>query len=364
MNLGNKIRILLSAGVILTAVLLLLLPDGQARQFPAFLLLWIAPAAAWTFWGGFSTNPRNESLLERFLVGAGLSLLVQTLLALLISYLPGPIPQWLLLAAAVLVTLFTLWYQQIFSVKLSESLVSNRAGSAVPWLLLGVILMAALLRIVNTDYKELQGDEGVIMVRAAAVLTGDEQQLFLHQKGPVEILLPLITWGLTGAINEFWARLPFTWAGLLGVGLIYILGHLWNGRKTGLVAALLFAICGFGIAFSRIIQYQTLVMLWGGLSLLSAFRFRASGNRLDLVLTAVFLAGGLLAHYDAILVAPAVLWLLYNRLRQEQKIEWRKWLAAGLAGICLLALFYLPFVLNPNFERTFSYMLQGRVGTD
>ncbi|MFZ0545440.1 MAG: glycosyltransferase family 39 protein, partial [Candidatus Promineifilaceae bacterium] len=282
--------------------------------------------------------------------------LLNGLLALLITYLPGEPPRWLFLAAATLVALIPL-------VRTTDSERLSRT-TAVSWLLVGIFALAFLLRIVNMGYKELQGDEGVIMVRAAAILTGDTGEFFLHQKGPVEILLPLTTWGLTGIINEFWARLPFTWAGLLGVGMVYALGQRWFGRKVGLLAALLLAVCGFGIAFSRIIQYQTLVMLWGGLSLLAADRYREGGRGVDLVLTAVFLAGGLLAHYDAVLVVPAVVWLLLVRLRQEKRIIWREWLITVLVGAGILALFYIPFVLNPNFERTFSYLLQGRVGTD
>jgi hypothetical protein len=226
------------------------------------------------------------------------------------------------------------------------------------------MLLALLLRIGNMGYKELQGDEGVIMVRAAAVLTGDDQELFLHQKGPVEILLPLAAWGLTGSINDTWARLPFTWAGWLGVAAVYALGRRFFHGNVAWLAGLLLAICGFGLAFSRIVQYQTLVMLWGALSLLSAARFRRRGRRIDLWLAAVFLAGGLLAHYDAILVAPAVAWQLLARVRDKRRIVWQHWLIAALLAGGILALFYLPYILNPNFERTFRYLLGDRVGTE
>jgi hypothetical protein len=277
-------------------------------------------------------------------------------LALLVSYLPGSVSQTALMSTALIVALAPL-------VPRGEQ-EQLRRGSAVSWMLVGVLALALVLRLVNVGYKELQGDEGVIMVRAAAILTGDESELFLHQKGPVEILLPLAAWGLAGVTDDLWARAPFVWAGLLGVAAVFVLGHRWFGRSAGFWAALLFAICGFGIAFSRIIQYQTLVMLWGMLSLLAAVRYRKDGRPFDLELSAVFLAGGLLAHYDAVLAAPAVGWLLVGRLRKEGRLVWRHWGTAVLLGGGILALFYLPFVLNPNFERTFSYLLQGRVGTD
>ncbi|MGD8806640.1 MAG: glycosyltransferase family 39 protein, partial [Chloroflexota bacterium] len=211
-------------------------------------------------------------------------------------------------------------------------------------------------------YKELQGDEGVVMVRAATILSGDEAEWFNHQKGPAEILLPLAGWGLAGSINDTWARLPFTWAGLLAVLAVYWLGRRWFGARVGLVAGALFAIGGFAIAFSRVVQYQSLVMLWGALSLLMATRYRAEAKRADLIMAVSFLAGGLLAHYDAILAAPAVAWLLLDGWRPVARRKVGPLLAALAAGGLILALFYVPYVLNPNFGRTFDYLLRDRVG--
>ena len=225
-------------------------------------------------------------------------------------------------------------------------------------LILLILLLALLLRLPNMGYKEIQGDEGLILVRAAAALTGDDAELFLHQKGPMEILLPLVTWGATGSLTDFWARLPFLWAGSLSVGAIMMLARRWFNGRIALIAGLLIAIMGFSIAFSRIIQYQTLVMLWGALALLTATRYRDEGRPLDLYLTALFLAGGLLAHYDAVLVGPAVGWILVRGQRRG-----REWVRAGLLGAGVLGLFYVPFALNPNFGRTVRYVLNDRVGT-
>jgi hypothetical protein len=219
-----------------------------------------------------------------------------------------------------------------------------------------------MLRLANLDYKEFQGDEGVIMVRAAQALTGDEMALLRHQKGPVEILLAMLPWGLVGSIDELWARAVFAWGGWLVVPAVAFLGRRWFGRPSGLVAALLFAIGGFGIAFSRIVQYQSLVMLWVLLSLIHADRYRRNGASVDLALSASFLSGGLLAHYDAILAAPAVAWLVVARWRRE-RAGWPRHAALATAtGLLLLALFYAPYLASPTLRGTGSYLLQDRVG--
>ena len=214
-----------------------------------------------------------------------------------------------------------------------------------------MVILAAVLRFSNLGYSEFQGDEGVIMMRAASAITGDEGEIFLHQKGPVEILLPSGIWGLAGQINELWARLPFAWAGILAVAAVARLGQRWTGTKAGVVAGTLLALTGFGVAFGRIVQYQGLVMLWGTLAVLYADRYASDGGRYDLLLTAVFLAGGLLAHYDAILAAPAVGWLLVRRLRYFP-IDWRAWGTAVLTGRrgsgAVLRAFFAQSQLRPH----------------
>ncbi|HSH02223.1 MAG TPA: hypothetical protein VLL52_06840, partial [Anaerolineae bacterium] len=75
------------------------------------------------------------------------------------------------------------------------------------------------------------------------------------------------------------------------------------------------------------------------------------------------LAAGLLAHYDAVLFAPAITWWVVGRVWQEKKIDWPAWWGGiGLGGL-VLGLFYVPFMRHPNFARTLSYLVNDRVGT-
>jgi hypothetical protein len=333
----------------LTAIGVWVVPTGPIQQLLAFLLLWGWPILTWQ-----PLMPGGETI--RWLAAASLPLLLNPLLTLVAHYLPGPLPRGLLLGIALLVALLPLLWEQPTRPRFPH-------GSRQTWLILGGILVLALaLRLANMGYKELQGDEGVIMVRAAAALTGDDSELFLHQKGPVEILLPMQVWGLTGAINDFWARLPFTWASLLTVATLMLLARRWFDRSVAWLAGAILAVNGFAVAFARIIQYQSLVMLWGTLALVLATEYRESGNRRALGLAAFFLAGGLLAHYDAVLVVPALAGLVLSRWWATRQPEWRPWFRSAGIGLATLALFYLPFVLNPNFGRTFRYLLNDRVG--
>jgi 4-amino-4-deoxy-L-arabinose transferase-like glycosyltransferase len=347
-----RLAIWLAAATLLTALAIPLLQPGAPRQIPIFLLLWIWPAVTWSL---LTTG----DVFERLLVGAGLAILLNALFALLASYLPGATPLAVLLLGALSIALIPL---ALLIVLLPGSSPQNRPERRETLLVGAILLLALVVRFANVGHKELQGDEGVIMVRAAASLTGDDGEIFLHQKGPIEIMIPFAAWGIGGAIDDFWARLPFTWAGWLSVVAIYWLTRRWFGRSAGLAALVFFTIGGFGVAFSRIIQYQMLVVLWSALALIAASRYREKGWAPDLWLTALFISGSILAHYDGLLFVPAAAWLLAGRVYQAGRPDWRAWGPGLLVGAAVLAVFYLPYVLNPNFGRTVGYLLGVRVG--
>ena len=85
------------------------------------------------------------------------------------------------------------------------------------------------------------------------------------------------------------------------------------------------------------------------LALYHARRYRQNQLPGDLLLAAAFLGGGLLAHYDAILLAPAVAWLVLPVLFRQGRKVWRAWATALLAGALVAGSFYLPYALSPTF---------------
>ena len=347
----RKVVLGLVGAYIILAVLVVLLRDTPGAQIPAFIFLWILPTLCWSLY-------LDGPWIERLLIASGVSFLLAAILTLLTSYLPGDVLPWYILVGMGLIVLPPL----LATWRRGSHTPLEFEGSRKHWLaLFGIILLAFILRLANLGYKEFQGDEGVIMVRAASILTGDEAEIFLHQKGPVEILFPAAIWAITGTIDDYWSRIPFLWAGLLEVVAIYWLARRWFGRNAGIAACLLFAVGGLGIAFSRIVQYQSFVMLWGTLALIAAARYREDGRRRHLLLTSAFLAAGLLAHYDAILVFPAVLWIVWGRLFRSDRARLGSIALSILLGIIIIGLFYIPFALSPSANRTLDYLLADRV---
>ena len=222
------------------------------------------------------------------------------------------------------------------------------------------------------------------MISAAESLTGHEDALFLRSKGPSELLYPMAVWSLTGTITEAIARLPFTLASMWGILTIILIGQqipalqLNENRTTstliGVLAGGFFAFNGFMVAFGRIVQYQALVIWFSSVAFLLLLMWQKTGQKRFAFVSGLSLGMGLLAHYDAILVLPALGWIALvvtvQASQREGKREGKSALPAFASfrvpylpsGLFLLGLlmtslpFYLPYSLDPQANRTGEYV--------
>ena len=230
-----------------------------------------------------------------------------------------------------------------------------------------LLLVAAFLRLTNLGYSEFQGDEARAMLMAAGVIQGQDEILFLHKKGPVEVLLPATFYALQGTADEFTARLPFALSSLAGVLSVYILARRLFPRHplAAPVAAGLLAVDGYLVAFGRIVQYQSVVFLMMALAAWCFTRWYRDRDPVLAMLAAFFIAVGSLAHYEAVLVIPFVAWLFWTRGRREgwPLGQW-VWHVLGpvLAFAVIAGAFYIPFVRHPHFTQTAQYITERRIG--
>jgi hypothetical protein len=327
----------------------LLLPAGHPLRLLGGLLLmgWL-PGWLWS-----RRLFPAESRLFQGVIAAGLSYTLTLLSTLLLHYLSGPVALWPLLVVANVAALLPL---------LLSATGERSVRATIPWALLLVLTGAVFLRAVNLNYSEFQGDEALAMISAAEALTGHEDALFIRSKGPAEVLLPMWLWRFSGVISEGAARLPFTLAALLGIVTMYLLGERLHSRRVGWLAAAVFALNGFMVAFGRIVQYQSLVVWFSAAAFLLVWQWQQRGQQRAALLGGLFLGAGLLAHYDTVLVLPAIGWLL---LAGAMSAAGPALTAAGLfgGGLLVTALpFYLPFALDPQAGRTGDYV-GGRIGS-
>jgi hypothetical protein len=216
-----------------------------------------------------------------------------------------------------------------------------------------VALVAALARLPGLGYSELQGDETEVILGAAGVVQNLPDALFYHGKGPGEVVAVAVEYGLVGALTEGAARLPFALAGVAGTLAFYQVARQLLGAPGALAAGLLMAVNGYLVAFSRIAQYQSLVLLLGTLALWCAVRWSRGGSDRWPLLAGALAATAALAHYDALFVLPpiglAILWRTgWRGLRDRALVT--PWLHGAAAGLAILALFFVPYLDSPLFE--------------
>ncbi len=290
---------------------------------------------------------------------------VSVVLLMGLTYLVGTITSMgIMIAFGFLLVLLAVMAWRGFRVPGGEELEESPPAFFVVGLLL-LIAVAAFLRIWGSQYSDLQGDEAEVLIRAAKLILGTENSLVTHSKGPAEILIVAAFGALTGRLDEFTVRLPFALASVGGVVGVALLGRRLFGSLAGLAAGGLLAINGVFVTYARTAQYQSLMFLFSVWAAWFFFAYYRRGKSYSLLLGAFFLSAAFLTHFEAILLMPLPVFLVWRRLTLDG-VHWRqRWPtlagAVGMMGV-VVAAFYLPAFLNPQLRETGSYLAQ-RVGS-
>jgi len=211
-----------------------------------------------------------------------------------------------------------------------------------------IFLLAGFLRFYNLGYSNYQGDE----IKAFYNPTGNQnfyEFIFDQRKGPLQFLVTLAIKPFSdNYFNHFVMRLPFALAGFVSIILFYLVVKNFYNQKIALYATIFFATSGFLVAFSRIVQYQSFVILFGLVSIFLGQKFIESKKYLFVYLSIFSLALSLLFHYDGVFFGVALAFLYLKELYFERKNKkiWINFIVSGILLISILASFYVPLVLN------------------
>ena len=317
------------------------------------------------------------SRLEQALLSLGVGYCITVAVMLLVSCVPGAVVQWQTLAAFDLVA-FGLLVAVLLRGESDTGgprtdIRKNEIGPGPPissgWLWLGIatlVATASFLRLPNLSYSEFQDDEVSVVWHSAEVIQGRGDALFVHDKGPAEILLTTAIYSQADRLNESSARLPFAVANVVALLALFWLGWRFFGPVAGWAAAMTLAVDGYFIGFSRIVQYQSLVFLMVVLVVGVLYHYveNPRSSPVFAYLAAVFFATGVLAHYEAAIVILPAGYLVFEAVRRDDSTlrSARNVLLPSLLALALLVLFYAPFSLHPRFDRTFSEITENRIG--
>jgi len=236
--------------------------------------------------------------------------------------------------------------------------------TAAAWFGVVLLVILAVLYLVGLGYSEYQGDELDAIEPALAILSGDSNVLLSHQKGPTQSLVAASFVRILDSYLEGPMRLPYALAGLWAAGALYLLTRHWFGNRTALIALALYALSGLTLGFSRIVQYQGMLLLAQIASLICFVNFsraKNSGQAMRWLVLGAFLLGyALLTHYEAFFVGVVSLPLLWQgRNNLSGRAQWG-W---GIAGIIflLMVVYYIPFFTADDFSETAAHYQTNRI---
>jgi 4-amino-4-deoxy-L-arabinose transferase-like glycosyltransferase len=233
-----------------------------------------------------------------------------------------------------------------------------------------LIMVSLVLRLAALGYSNFQGDEIQALCRFSDTQSPIQFLAYLlaQRKGPVQFLITCAYSLFDPAFSsEAAMRLPFAMANLAGLVCLFLLARRLFNLQTAIYAAFLFAVNGIFIAFGRIVQYQSFVIL-GGLGALFSLslaldheKWRLPGLYLAFSLAAV----SLLAHFDAAFFLPPLGVLVlhgWRRFRSEAAFPRLRWHLVGASALFafLVLAFYVPYALRlgpyqtENWEGRFT----------
>lgn len=225
-------------------------------------------------------------------------------------------------------------------------LFKNKTETALVLLLL---VVSAFLRFTQLGYSDFYGDEAKSLYWNKSV---SAQEFLLNQrKGPVQFVVAWFVEQVTGGFDSQLLRLPFALAGSLAVPVLYLLLRRRFGIYVALLGTFLFSFNGFYIAFSRIVQYQSFLILFGLLGILFADIYLSNKKKIYVTLSGILLGLSFLSHYDAIFFLVASVVLYWKSLKKQE------WFLFFSSILVVTIPFYLPYILGGYFlNHTGGYL--------
>ena len=209
-------------------------------------------------------------------------------------------------------------------------------------LVVGFVFLA-VLRFTNLGHSDFIPDETTVMSYFKNLESQSTFSLdfFIQQrKGPMQWLVSYVPFILGFSIyNELAYRFLFAVAGL--AALFFFFKFLQLETKNfglALFATMLLGVNGFLVAFARVVQYQSLNLLFSFAALYLFSRYKNLGERNSSFFGTILLVVSFLSHWDAVFVVPYV---IYSFLSVR---NWKTIFLNFLLGVLILVPFLHPFL--------------------
>ena len=220
-----------------------------------------------------------------------------------------------------------------------------RSVSLEGWIVAGLLLAAAVIRIVVIDNQSFWADEALTAYEARLGF-GAMLSVVLHIETTPPLYFVLIWfWGHLFGTSEVALRSLSTIAGIALVPVAYLATRELASRRAGVFAAAFVAFNPFLIWYSQEARTYMLLTLLCGLSFLYFARARHDPSSRNVTWWAVWSALALTTHFfAAFLVAAEAVWLL--------SITRTPAVVRAVVAVAVVELAMLPFALVDTSHRT------------
>ena len=215
-----------------------------------------------------------------------------------------------------------------------------------------IITTLVLMRFYLLGYSNFKGDE----VNTLNLLFSDGnilEQLYSNLKGPGQYILSYSMYLLSNpeTNTEFLVRLPYATANALSLIFVYLSSAKILSKRASLLAITVYGLSGLAIAFGRISQYQSIILLIGSITLWLFTKKRKAHHIYTLGLLHLI---GLSFHYDMIsIIIPT---LIFMKLRKYSIIDLFKYLLI----LSITLAYYVPYLLSNSAPDVLHYLINDR----
>lgn len=249
--------------------------------------------------------------------------------------------------------------------------------SRTKWILVGILVVAAFLRLANLSSGDTLSDEIGYGFRSVGMLDFDEAgdqttplewfdpfipswtKLSFHDHPPLVFFIQYVSIQIFGETN-FGLRFPSALFGIASVYLLYLIGSLLYSETAGLIAAGLLGVTANHVAISRLGLQESYVILF--ILLASHFFIRSLKKDIYLIWTGLALGLGLLTKYNTGVVIP--IFLSYLALYKREFFLHKKLWIGGVLAILIfspvLIYNYKLYKAVGHFDFQLSFIFQQR----
>jgi len=239
----------------------------------------------------------------------------------------------------------------------------NRFSPADPLVLVGLLLLAAALRLPGLDVRGTwdadQGHDLLVLWRLVYdhqfPLLGPPTSIGDFHHGALYYLL-LAPFALISGDNPVVVVGAIAVGGVCAVGITWWLARAIGGSLAGLVAGLLMAVSSSAINESTFVWNPNLIALSASIALAGAWQAHRTGRARWWLVAATGVVVTMQCHVLGVALAPPVLaFYLLDLRRTRDPAARRRLRRAGLGALLILVIAYLPLAvheLGNNFSET------------